>query len=464
MPVTVQNSTLSSPLKAVLPPDNRQPLLWSHLHGAGPALLIAAATRFRGLVLVIVPDSQTALRLETELQVFGGADLEILAFPDWETLPYDGFSPHQDILSQRLATLYQLPQRRRGVLVTPVATLMQRLAPRDYLDRYALLLTVGERLALDLFRQRLEAAGYSCVSQVVEHGEFAVRGSILDLFPMGAERPYRIELFDDEVESIRDFDPDTQLSVDKVECIKLLPARELALDKESITRFRQAWRRQFEGDPQRSLIYREVSAGHAPGGIEYYLPLFFEQAATLFDHLPESTLAIRLEGVDAAMAAFQEQIMDRYEQYRYDAERPLLPPPLLFLEAAQVDRALARWPRVELALAQPSFPNLPPPERQDSGINYPTLPPPALPFEPRHERPAHALEQFLAGFPGRVLIAVESAGRREVLLEMLRGYGLRPVICTDWAEFLTREELRLALTVAPLEQGLLLTEPPLAII
>ena len=464
MPVTVQNSTLSSPLQAVLPPDNRQPLLWSHLHGAGHALLIAAATRFRGLVLVIVPDSQTALRLETELQVFGGADLEILAFPDWETLPYDGFSPHQDILSQRLATLYQLPQRRRGVLVTPVATLMQRLAPRDYLDRYALLLTVGERLALDLFRQRLEAAGYSCVSQVVEHGEFAVRGSILDLFPMGAERPYRIELFDDEVESIRDFDPDTQLSVDKVECIKLLPARELALDKESITRFRQAWRRQFEGDPQRSLIYREVSAGHAPGGIEYYLPLFFEQAATLFDHLPESTLAIRLEGVDAAMAAFQEQIMDRYEQYRYDAERPLLPPPLLFLEAAQVDRALARWPRVELALAQPSFPNLPPPERQDSGINYPTLPPPALPFEPRHERPAHALEQFLAGFPGRVLIAVESAGRREVLLEMLRGYGLRPVICTDWAEFLTREELRLALTVAPLEQGLLLTEPPLAII
>ncbi len=464
MPATVQNPTLSSPLQAVLPPDNRQPLLWSQLHGAGPALLIAAATRFRGLVLVIVPDSQTALRLETELQVFGGADLEILAFPDWETLPYDGFSPHQDILSQRLATLYQLPQRRRGVLVTPVATLMQRLAPRDYLDRYALLLTVGERLALDLFRQRLEAAGYSCVSQVVEHGEFAVRGSILDLFPMGAERPYRIELFDDEVESIRDFDPDTQLSVDKVNCIKLLPARELALDKESITRFRQAWRRQFEGDPQRSMIYREVSAGHAPGGIEYYLPLFFEQAATLFDHLPESTLAIRLEGVDAAMAAFQEQIMDRYEQYRYDAERPLLPPPLLFLEAAQVDRALARWPRVELAPAQPSSLNLLPPEGQGSGINYPTLPPPALPFEPRHERPAHALEQFLAGFPGRVLIAAESAGRREVLLEMLRGYGLRPVICTGWAEFLSREELRLALTVAPLEQGLLLTGPPLAII
>jgi transcription-repair coupling factor (superfamily II helicase) len=161
----------------------------------------------------------------------------ILAFPDWETLPYDVFSPHQDIVSQRLAALYRLPQQRRGVLVAPVATLMQRLAPRDYLDRYALLLKVGERLHLEPFRQRLEASGYVCVSQVVEHGEFAVRGSILDLFPMGGERPYRIELFDDEVESIRDFDPDTQLSIAKAAQIELLPAREFALDKDTINRF-----------------------------------------------------------------------------------------------------------------------------------------------------------------------------------------------------------------------------------
>ncbi len=468
MPATIPSSALSLPLQPVLPPDNRHPLGWGQLHGAGPALLIAAAAaRYRGLVLAIAPDSQTALRLETELRVFGGAELEILAFPDWETLPYDGFSPHQDIISQRLATLYRLPQRRRGVLVVPVATLMQRLAPRDYLDRHALLLGAGERLDLDHFRQRLEAAGYVCVSQVVERGEFAVRGSILDLFPMGAERPYRIELFDDEVESIRDFDPDTQLSVAKVKRVELLPAREFALDKETITRFRQAWRRQFEGDPQRSPIYREVSAGHAPGGIEYYLPLFFDQAATLFDHLPESTLAIRLDGADGAMAAFQEQIMDRYEQRRHDAERPLLPPPLLFLEAAQVARALARWPRVELATVQSSHPNPPPSggrEPWTALINYPTLPPPALPFQPRHDRPAEALERFLADFPGRVLIAVESAGRREVLLETLRGYGLRPVVCEGWADFLAREDIRLALAVAPLEQGLLLTEPPLAIV
>ncbi len=453
MAARVEQSSPSSPLQPVLPPDSRRTLRWGQLHGAGTALLIAAAAaRYRGLVLAVAPDSQTALRLETELRVFGGTDLDILAFPDWETLPYDVFSPHQDIVSQRLATLYRLPQRRRGVLVVPVATLMQRLAPRGYLDRYALLLKVGERLDSEDFRRRLEAAGYVCVSQVVEHGEFAVRGSILDLFPMGAERPYRIELFDDEVESIRDFDPDTQLSVAKVKQIELLPAREFPLDKETISRFRQAYRRQFEGDPQRSAIYRDVSAGNAPGGIEYYLPLFFEQSATLFDYLPADTLVIRLEGVEAAMAAFQEQLMDRYEQRRHDAERPLLPPPLLFLEAAQVERALARYLRVGIR------------EAGDGGVDFPTAPPPALPFQPRAERPAAALEGFLTEFPGRVLFAAESAGRREVLLDTLRGYGLQPKLCEGWAEFLAREELQLALTVAPLEQGLLLTEPPLTII
>ena len=453
MSATVQAPKISPPLQPVLPPDVRRPLSWGRLHGASPALLIAAtAARYRGLVLAIAPDSQTALRLETELRVFGGADLDILAFPDWETLPYDLFSPHQDIVSQRLATLYRLPQRRRGVLVVPVATLMQRLAPRGYLDGYALLLKVGERLDLEPFRQRLEAAGYVCVSQVVERGEFAVRGAILDLFPMGGERPYRIELFDDEVESIRDFDPDTQLSVTKVEHAELLPAREFPLDKETVTRFRQAYRRQFEGDPQRGAIYREVSAGHAPGGIEYYLPLFFEQTATLFDYLPENTLAIRLEGADQALTAFQDQLMERYEQRRHDAERPLLPPPLLFLDAAQVESALARRLRIELRATEATE------------VNYPTEPPPALPFEPRAPQPGAALQTFLATFPGRVLVAAESAGRREALLDTLRGHGLQATVCEGWTEFLAREDLRLAVAVASLEQGLLLTEPPLAVI
>ena len=450
---SAEHAASPSLLRPALPPDSRHSLHWGQLHGASPALLIAAtAARYRGLVLAMVPDSQTAAQLETELRVFGGPDLHILSFPDWETLPYDVFSPHQDIISQRLAALYRLPQQQRGVLVAPVATLMQRLAPPDYLDRYALLLKVGERLDLEPFRLRLEAAGYVCVSQVVDHGEFAVRGSILDLFPMGGERPYRIELFDDTVESIRDFDPETQLSVTKAAQIELLPAREFALDKDTITRFRQSWRRQFEGDPQRSPIYCEISAGHAPGGIEYYLPLFFEQTATLFDYLPGATLAIRLEGVSAALVTFQDQLMDRYEQRRHDLERPLLPPPLLFLDAAQVDRALARYSRIELTVVG------------EGGVDFPTAPPPALPLEPRSEQPALALLNFLREFPGRVLFAAESAGRREALLDALRGYGLQPKVCEGWSEFLAREDLPLALTIAPLEQGLLLTEPPLAVI
>ncbi|NJN47121.1 MAG: hypothetical protein HC808_12270 [Candidatus Competibacteraceae bacterium] len=309
-----------------LPRRAGETLRWGGLYGCGDALLIAeAAANHSGPVLTIAPDSQTALRLETELRFFSaGSDLPIGIFPDWETLPYDIFSPHQDIVSQRLETLYRLPTQRRGVLIVPVATLLQRLAPRAHLDGHVFLLSVGERLDQDEFRQRLEAAGYNCVSQVMEHGEFAVRGSLIDLFPMGCEYPFRIDLFDDEVESIRTFDPETQRSIAKAEVIELLPAREFPLSKAAITRFRKSYRSRFEGDPQRSLIYREVSNGHAPGGLEYYLPLFFETTETLFDYLPATTLVIALAGMEAAIAAFQEQLLERYEQRRHDMERPLL--------------------------------------------------------------------------------------------------------------------------------------------
>ncbi|MDQ2694500.1 MAG: transcription-repair coupling factor, partial [Pseudomonadota bacterium] len=429
---------------------------WGRLHGGSQALLLAAvAQRHPGLVLAIAPDSQSALRLESELAFFTGGSVATLVFPDWETLPYDVFSPHQDIVSQRLATLYRLPARQRGMLIVPVATLMQRLAPRSYLDSHALLLRVGERLDLDSLRQRLEAAGYACVSQVMEHGEFAVRGSLLDLYPAGAERPYRIDLLDDEVESIRTFDPDSQLSIAKVDAIELLPAREFPLDKAAITRFRQAFRTHFEGDPQSSPIYREVSNGNAPGGIEYYLPLFFEATATLFDYLPATALAVRLEGVEAAMAAFHAQIIQRYEQRRHDRERPLLPPHQLFLEPAAVARR--QQPLACLDLFHRPL------DTAEGGVNFPTAEPPALPLHPRAEDPAAALHGFLAAFPGRVLLAAESAGHREVLAETLEKQGIRPAPCADWGAFVGGGQ-RLALTVAALEQGLVLEEPPLAVI
>ncbi|HHS83596.1 MAG TPA: transcription-repair coupling factor, partial [Gammaproteobacteria bacterium] len=241
-----------SPLLPELPAKPGARLDWGRLYGSSFGLAIhAAATRHGAPAMAIVPDTPTALRLEQELQFFNhGAEqpLPVLSFPDWETLPYDIFSPHQEIISQRLATLYRLPELGNGILIVPVSTLMQQLPPQHYLDAHALMLDTGQRLDLEGLRQRLENSGYNCVSQVMEHGEFAVRGSLIDLFPMGSRQPYRIDLFDDEIESIRTFDPETQRTLEKVEKAHLLPAREFPLTPEAIKQFRQAYRDQIEGE------------------------------------------------------------------------------------------------------------------------------------------------------------------------------------------------------------------------
>jgi transcription-repair coupling factor (superfamily II helicase) len=272
MPETERHSPLDPPL----PDRDGQQLTWGHLPQSATALaLVQAARRHPGPLVVITPDTPTADRLESALRFFAGDDgLEVLGLPDWETLPYDLFSPHQDIVSQRLASLYHLPELKAGILLLPVSTLMQRLPPVPYVTGNALLLDCGARLDMDALRRRLADAGYRSVAQVMEHGEFAVRGALLDLFPMGSETPLRIDLFDDEIESIRAFDPETQRSGESLERIRLLPAREFPLTDDGIARFRQAWRVRFEGDPGRCPIYRDVGQGLAPGGLEYYLPLF----------------------------------------------------------------------------------------------------------------------------------------------------------------------------------------------
>jgi transcription-repair coupling factor (superfamily II helicase) len=380
-----------------------------------------AAQQHPTVTLLITPDSYTAARLEMELAFFRTRQsLEILVFPDWETLPYDIFSPHQDIVSQRLSTLYRLPDARQCVLIVPVATLLQRLAPRRFLDNHALLLSVGETLDQDSFRLRLEAAGYNHVAQVMEHGEFTIRGSIIDLFPAGSEQPYRIDLFDDEVESIRVFDPDSQRSIEKIDRIELLPAREFPLSKEAITLFRQNFRSTFDGDVQRSPLYRDVSGGNAPGGVEYYLPLFFETTATLFDYLPDSTLVVQLPGVEEAVEEFQEQVQQRYEQRRYDIERPILPPRQLFLDNAQLTLSLRNRPGIRIG------------NDPAGDCRFAAAEPPELGLNPRADHPAARLQTFLREFPGRTLIAAESAGRRELLLENLKHYDIRPRLCDSW--------------------------------
>jgi len=445
-----------SPYDPPLPRRAGEVRHWRRLAGSALGLSVSeAATRHSGPVLLIAADTPEATRLEYELRFFTGErdDMPVLSFPDWETLPYDNFSPHQDIISQRLATLHRLPSLTRGLLVVPVNTLMQRLAPPAFLQGHSLLLDVGERLDLDAMRTRLEASGYRCVSQVMEHGEFAVRGSLLDLFPMGSDLPYRIDLFDEQVDSIRTFDPETQRSLDNVQRIRLLPAREFPLDEDAIAQFRQAYRLAFEGNPQRSAIYRGVSDGLAPPGIEYYLPLFFDRTASLFDYLAADTLVITTPRVATALDGVWNEINARYESLRHDSERPLLPPAQAFFSPLDITERSARHALVSVDTLDAAH---------DADV-FATAPPPPLPIIARTEHPAEALLKFIETFSGRVLFAAETPGRRETLLDVLKGNALHPAMCDGWRAF-ADGNAHLAITVAPLEQGLLMESPPLAVI
>lgn len=428
---------------------------WGNLPGAALSLAIAeAASAGKRFTLLLTADSQTAERLEQELGFFA-PDLDVLHFPDWETLPYDLFSPHQDIISQRVDSLYRLPGVKRGVLVVPITTALHRLAPTRFLLGSSLVLDVGQKLDVDQMRLRLEAAGYRCVDTVYEHGEFAVRGALIDLFPMGSDLPYRIDLFDDEIETLRTFDPETQRSVDKVESIRLLPAREFPLDKKAVTDFRGRFRERFDVDFRRCPIYQDLTSGITPAGIEYYLPLFFEETATLFDYLPQDTQVFSLPGIEQAADQFWNDVRNRYEERRVDPERPLVPPAELFLPVEDCFARLKGSPR--LVLSQDDI---------DSGVGRERFSARALPdlaIQAKATEPLAALRRFLDEFPGRVLFSAESAGRREVLLEMLARLKLRPQEVEGWPAFIASTE-RLAITIAPLDEGLLLDDPGIALI
>ncbi len=291
---------------------------WGNLPGAALSLAIAeAASAAKRFTLLLTADSQSAERLEQELSFFA-PDLPVLHFPDWETLPYDLFSPHQDIISQRIASLYRLPELAHGVLVVPITTALHRLAPTKFLLGSSLVLDIGQKLDVEQMRTRLEASGYRCVDTVYEHGEFAVRGALIDLFPMGSKLPYRIDLFDDEIETLRTFDPENQRSIDKVESVKLLPAREFPLQKDAVTRFKARFRERFDVDFRRCPIFQDLSSGITPAGIEYYLPLFFDETSTLFDYLPQDTQVFSLPGIEQAAENFWNDVRNRYEERRVD--------------------------------------------------------------------------------------------------------------------------------------------------
>ncbi|MDD5034365.1 MAG: transcription-repair coupling factor [Methylococcaceae bacterium] len=450
------NHTESSLLS---PPPIEKPhtqLVWRNLYGCGDSLALAERVRRdQCLYLAITADTQTMFRLEHELRFFLGNELPVLQFPDWETLPYDVFSPLSEIVSQRIKTLALLPTIHRGVLVLTAATLMQKLAPRAHILANTFVMRPSEKLQLAEIRSRLESVGYQCVPQVMQHGEFTIRGAILDLFPMGSSAPYRIELFDEEIESIRTFDPETQRSKERVDSINLFPAREFPFDEKAIKQFRRNFRMQFPDLPQQNTCYQDISKGIAPGGVEYYLPLFVENTETLFDYLPGNAVFLLHREVETAAAEFHREAQNRYQLRKGSIDRPALPVDRLFLNPDELRARLNGYRQIHLpAETQPIC---------ESSIRFACQPLPDLALDLKLKQPAKALLDFLEGYSGKLLFVAETAGHREALLETLGKYGIRPRVIETWKDFIAADNER-CLLVAPLDHGLWMTVPPAIII
>jgi transcription-repair coupling factor (superfamily II helicase) len=420
---------------------------WSGLPEASLALAIAeAARRHNGLVIAVTAGEQRAYKLEEELQFFLGSEMPLLHFPDKETLAYDAFSPHQEILSERLAALYRLPQQQRGVLILTVATLLERMPPREWLDGRVFMLKAGQKLDGKAFRERLVNAGYQSVSEVSMQGEFAIRGALVDVFPMGTREAYRLDLFDDEIESIRRFDPETQRSTDKVAEMRLLPAREFPTDREGIETFRRRYREYFTGDPARSRIYAEVSKTLMPGGIEAYLPLFFAHTATVFDYLPASSLFIEIDDVGAAVSHEWQQINERFERYGGNLERPLMKPADLFMEPATALERLHRAPRIRLRIAGAEV-------AISVGADSICTEFDAHLLTAGGEKLRGFLRESADNLPQqRVLFVAESAGRREAVIDWLKPLGILARVHERWSDFVAGNN-RYGIVIGPLQES-----------
>ncbi len=418
----------------------------SGLAGAADALYLAELARQATPLAVVCASAWDANRLAEELRWFAPA-LRVCAFPDWETLPYDAFSPHPDLISERLATLHQISRGDFDIAVVALSTALYRLAPPAFLAAHTFFLKQKDILDEAAFRAQMALGGYTHVTQVYAPGEFSVRGGLIDLFPMGSVVPYRIDLFDNEIETLRAFDVDTQRSIYPVSEVRLLPAREFPLDEAGITRFRQNFRERFEGDPSKSKLYKDVSNGLAPAGIEYYLPLFFEQTATLFDYLPRATRLVAHGVLDPAGQAFWTDAQGRHRLLSGDKDRPLLPPAELFL-STEAFFVLARdYDRLDI-------------QQSGEGLAGP-LPPIAV--DRREAHPVAKLKTFIDEFAGKVLIVAPSAGRRETLHEYLAEHGLDAMLVDGWAEALSGD-VRIRLTHGPLAEGFIAVDGTLAVI
>jgi len=406
--------------------------------GSGDAWLLADLARAsRKTLVVFTAEPLGAQRLADEIAQIA-PELRVRQLPDWETLPYDGFSPHQDLISERLRTLHALMQDTVDVLTVPVTTALYRLAPPEFLAAYTFSFTQRDTLDEDGLRHQLTLANYNHVTQVTAPGEFCIRGGLIDLFPMGSALPYRIDLFDNEIESIRCFDIDTQRSLYPVKAIQLLPGREFPMDEDARNRFRARFREVFEGDPSRALPYKDMGHGIAFAGVEYYLPLFFEQTATLFDYLPADTLTVTRGDIDAAIRLFGLDTQNRYQFLKSDRERPILPPADLFLDNETFYTRLKAFPRLALTAG---------------GDHSDFSPPPDVAVSRRAEDPVARLRALVSRNPGHTVLCADSPGRRETLLQMLGEFGLAPDAQPDSLQEFLRAPTAFSMTVAPLDAG-----------
>jgi transcription-repair coupling factor (superfamily II helicase) len=437
----------SSPHQQSLPP----------LAGSSDALVLAGLAAQRRPLVIITESAWQAQRLRAELTWFAPTK-SIHLLPDWETLPYDQISPHQDLISERLSTLYQFSRNACDIALVPITTALYRLPPEAFLVAHTFFLRQGERLDLPALRSQLTVAGYANVSQVLRPGEYAMRGGLIDLFPMGSAVPYRIDLMDSDIETIRTFDVDTQRSIYPVKEIRLLPAREFPFDEAGRSAFRQNFREKFEGDPSKSALYKDVSNGIAPAGIEYYLPLFFESTATLFDYLPADATVCMHHDVANAIDQFWRDVKSRHELLGGDRTRPIMKPADLFLRAEDFFVGLKPFARIDLPALSAAATHV---FDDDKQLETSILP--ALDVDRRANNPIEKLATFVNGFSGRVLLVAESLGRRETLLELFGRHELKPATCDDYAAFVASDE-RIMLSVAPLASGFILTRPHWAVI
>src|SRR4051794_23363355 len=420
--------------------------------GSADALLLARlAVREKAArhpVAIVTSGAADAQRLLDEICFFA-PELRVALFPDWETLPYDQFSPHQDLISERLATLWGIVQREADLVLVPASTALYRVAPPSFLAGYTFHFQQGQKLEESRLKAQLTLAGYNHVTQVVSPGEYAVRGGLIDLFPMGSTVPYRVDLFDDEIDSIRTFDPDSQRSLYPVPEVRLLPGREFPMDDDARARFRRRWRELLEGDPTKSRMYKDIGNGVATSGIEYYLPLFFDETATVFDYLGAQSTLVLHGDLEPAFQRFWLDTRDRYRLVQGDPERPALPPETLFLTAEQFYARANEHEQLALRASLPPLPG----EGGGGGspfAEFESLPP--LDVVRGAEEPLAKLKAHLKSGSSRALVLAESDGRRESLLDFLRASHLSPPAFDSLEEFQASDE-KLGIATAPLNTG-----------